>query len=148
MADRASRYGIWIARVFLALIFLFNATDIIDQSRPAHEMVERGIPAVIVPFLMWCGRGLELVAGLALVFGFSQRLAALALVAFLAPATLIGHPFWLASAADRPIQLINFLKNLAMVGGLLFIASTPTQKNPNTKMISPGHVPTSKGDPN
>jgi putative oxidoreductase len=93
MIERLLRYGTWVARVLVALVFLFNATGIIDQSKPAHEMVERGVPVVIVPFLMWCGRGLELVAGLALAFGFRQRLAALALVAFLVPATLVAHPF-------------------------------------------------------
>jgi putative oxidoreductase len=133
MIERLSRYGIWTARVSIALVFLFNATGIIDQSKPAHEMVERGVPVAIVPFLMWCGRGLELLAGLALVFGFQQRLAALGLVAFLVPATFIAHPFWLASATDKQIQLINFMKNLAMIGGLLFIASTfTTEKNQGT----------------
>lgn len=126
MIERLSHYGIWIARVSIALVFLFNATGIIDQSKPAHEMVERGVPVAVVPFLMWGGRGLELLAGLALLFGFQQRLAALALIAFLVPATLVAHPFWLASAADRQVQIINFMKNLAMIGGLLFVASTLT----------------------
>lgn len=127
MIDRLSQYGIWVARLMVAAIFLLNAIGVVDQSRPAHEMIERGIPAAIVPFLMWCGRGLELVAGLALLLGFWQRLAALALIAFLVPATLIAHPFWLFAGEAGQVQLINFLKNLAMVGGLLFIASTPTR---------------------
>ena len=130
MIERLSHYGIWLARVLIALVFLFNATGIIDQSKPAHEMVERGVPVAIVPFLMWGGRGLELLAGLALVFGFQQRLAAFALVTFLLPATLVAHPFWLAAVADRQIQVINFMKNVAMIGGLMFIASTlPTEKH-------------------
>lgn len=133
MIDRASRYGIWIARAFLALVFLVNATGIIDQSKPAHEMVERGIPAAIGPFLMWCGRGLELIAGLALVFGYWQRLAALALDACLVPATLIAYRFCLASTTDKQIQLINFMKNLVMIGGLQFVASTSPQRNPSAK---------------
>ena len=56
-------------------------------------------------------------------------MAALALIAFLVAATLVGHAFWLA-AAGTPVfvgQLINFLKNLAMMGGLLFVASTQSQ---------------------
>ena len=51
-------------------------------------------------------------------------MAAVALIAFLVAATFVGHAFWLA-AAGTPVfvgQLINFLKNLAMMGGLLFVA--------------------------
>lgn len=133
MIERLSHYGVCVARLMVAAIFLLNAVGVVDQSRAAHEMIERGIPVAIVPFLMWCGRGLELVAGLTLLLGYWQRLAALALISFLVPATLIAHPFWLFSGEANQIQVINFLKNLAMIGGLLFIASTPTQKHAEWK---------------
>ena len=74
----------------------------------------------MVPFLMLVGRSVEFIGGLALAFGIFPRVAALALIAFLVAATLVGHAFWLA-AAGTPVfvgQLINFLKNLAMMGGL------------------------------
>jgi uncharacterized membrane protein YphA (DoxX/SURF4 family) len=47
-------------------------------------------------------------------------------MAFMVPATLVAHPFWLYSGTPllQP-QLVNFCKNLAIVGGLLFVASTP-----------------------
>src|SRR5712692_11587544 len=75
------------------------------------------------------GRSVELIGGLALAFGIFQRVAAGALIAFLVAATFVRHAFWLA-AAGTPVfvgQLINFLKNLAMMGGLLFVASTQSQ---------------------
>lgn len=122
---RLEHYGIWTARLLIALVFLLNATGVIDQSKPAQEMAERGIPPSIIPFLMWCGRALELVAGLALLVGYQQRLAALALILFLVPATLIAHSFWLFPEPDRQLQIFNFTKNLAMIGGLLFIAIVP-----------------------
>jgi len=118
-------YGILLARFLLALIFLLNAVGVIDQSKPAQEMMERGVPAPIVPLLIWLGRMLQFVAGLALLCGFRQRVAALALIVFLAPATLIAHPFWLDHTATRQPQLVQFMKNLAMIGGLLFIGSVP-----------------------
>src|SRR4051794_12964594 len=120
MAHALPTYGIVLARCLLALIFLLNAVGMIDQSTPAQEMTKRGVPARIVPFLMGSGRVLQFVAGLALLCGVQQRVAALALVVFLVPATLIAHPFWLDHTATRPLQLIQFMKNLAMVGGLLF----------------------------
>jgi putative oxidoreductase len=124
--ERLSRYGILIARVMISMVFLLNALGVIDQTEAARELAARGAPSDLVPFLMLLGRSVELIGGLALAFGIFPRVAALALIAFLVEATLVGHAFWLA-AAGTPVfvgQLINFLKNLAMMGGLLFIGST------------------------
>lgn len=126
--QRISRVAIWIARLLIATVFVLNAVGVIDQSIPAKEMVERGIPAVIVPFLMLVGRTLELVAGLALMLGVFPRLAAVALFAFLIPATLISHSFWLSAGTPAFMgQLINFSKNTAICGGLLFVSATSSQ---------------------
>lgn|SRR5215510_1174057 len=125
MAHTLPTYGIMLARCLLALIFLLNAVGVIDQAKPAQELMERGVPAPVVPLLMWAGRMLQLAASVALLYGVWQRVAALALIAFLVPATLTAHPFWLDHTSARQLQLINFMKNLAMIGGLLFVASVP-----------------------
>jgi len=113
----------------ISMVFLLNALGVIDQTEAARELAARGAPSNLVPFLMLAGRSVELIGGLALAFGIFQRVAAIALIAFLVAATFVGHAFWLA-AAGTPVfvgQLINFLKNLAIMGGLLFIASTQSQ---------------------
>ena len=52
----------------------------------------------------------------------------IALIAFLVPATLMGHAFWQAAGTPAYIpQLLNFLKNTSMTGGLLFVAATSNQ---------------------
>ncbi len=85
-------------------------------------------PATVAPFLMGSARALEVVAGLGLAFGIYPRLAAVALLVFLIPATLVAHAFW--QVAGTPAftgQLLNFLKNTAMAGALLFIGATQNQ---------------------
>ena len=124
--ERFSRHGIRIAHVMTSIVFSLNALGVIDQTEAARELAARGAPSNLVPFLMLVGRSVELIGGLALAFGIFQRVAAVALIAFLVAATFVGHAFWLA-AAGTPVfvvQLINFLKNLAMMGGLLLVAST------------------------
>jgi putative oxidoreductase len=122
------RYGMVVARLMVAIVFLLNATGVIDQAEAARELAERGAPSNLVPFLMIVARSVELIGGLALLFGIFPRLAALALFAFLIAATLIGHAFWLVTGTPAYVgQLMNFLKNLAMMGGLLFIASIEDQ---------------------
>jgi putative oxidoreductase len=127
--ERLSRYGILIARVMISMVFLLNALGVIDQTEAARELAARGATSSLVPFLMLVGRSVELIGGLALALGIFQRVAAVSLIAFLVAATFVGHAFWLA-AAGTPVfvgQLINFLKNLAMMGGLLFVASVQSQ---------------------
>lgn len=117
-----------VARVLVAMVFILNAIGVIDQTIPAKEMMERGVPATIVPASMWAGRTLEFVAGFALIFGIFPRVAALALLAFLIPATLVSHSFWLSAGTPAFMgQLINFSKNTAICGGLLFIGATSGQ---------------------
>ena len=75
------------------------------------ELVVRGNAAV------------QVVAGGLLALGIAPRLSALALAGSLVPTTLAGHSYWkLEDPAVRKIQRIQFHKNLAMIGGLLFAA--------------------------
>ena len=60
-------------------------------------------------------------AGGLLTLGKAPRLSALALAGSLIPTTLAGHSYWEhEDPAARKIQRIQFHKNLAMIGGLLF----------------------------
>jgi putative oxidoreductase len=116
------------ARVLLAIVFLLNGFGVINQAIPAKEMIERGVPATIVPFAMFAGRFLEIVAGFGLALGIFPRSSAFLLFAFLVPATFVSHSFWLAAGTPQfQGQLINFCKNLAIWGGLVFIAAAANQ---------------------
>ena len=65
----------------------------------------------------------QVVCGTMLALGRAQRLAALVLAGSLIPTTLAGHSYWaIEDPATRKIQRIQFHKNLAMIGGLLFAA--------------------------
>lgn len=126
--NRFSSYAAILARLLIALVFLINAVGIVDQSVAVKELVERGAPATLVPMLMFIGRSIELIGGFALLLGFFSRTASVALMGFLVIATYVGHAFWLAAGtpAFQP-QLINFFKNIAILGGLLFVAATADQ---------------------
>jgi uncharacterized membrane protein YphA (DoxX/SURF4 family) len=126
--NRLSTNTVLVARILISAVFVLNAFGIIDQTIPAKELAARGVPIGLVPTIMMSGRILECVAGLALALGVFPRLAALALFAFLVPATFVSHSFWLATGTPAfQGQLINFSKNSAIWGGLLFIAATRRQ---------------------
>jgi uncharacterized membrane protein YphA (DoxX/SURF4 family) len=65
----------------------------------------------------------QVLCGALLMAGRAPRLASLALAGSLIPTTLAGHSYWAIEDPDvRKIQRIQFHKNLAMIGGLLFSA--------------------------
>jgi putative oxidoreductase len=74
------------------------------------------------------GQVLQVIASIGMVFGIYLRLAALALILFLIPATLMAHAFWQAVGTPLyTVQVINFCKNVCMAGGLAFVAATKEQ---------------------
>ncbi|MBI3053909.1 MAG: DoxX family protein, partial [Betaproteobacteria bacterium] len=64
---------------------------------------------------------IEIGGGVMLVVGWKARWAALAIFLFLIPATLIFHNFWAVEAAQFQNQMNHFLKNVCILGGMLYI---------------------------
>ncbi len=65
----------------------------------------------------------ELGGGLALLFGFGTRIAALALALFTLVASFAFHNYWTMPADAVMMQQLMFFKNIAIVGGLLVLAA-------------------------
>jgi putative oxidoreductase len=61
---------------------------------------------------------IEIGGGLSLLLGYWTRAGAIALILFMIPTTLLFH----TNFADQN-QMIHFLKNLAMFGGLFYVAA-------------------------
>jgi putative oxidoreductase len=65
----------------------------------------------------------ELIGGASVLLGWKARWGALALIAYLVPVTLVFHnPAGLEGMAAQ-MEVVQFLKNLAIAGGLLAVAS-------------------------
>jgi putative oxidoreductase len=106
----------------MAAVFVVNGLGIVDQSVAAKELAGVGLSGATASVLMLAARSVETAAGFALAFGIFPRWAALGLLIFLVPATWIGHPFWrLAGTPAIQGQMVSFFKNVAIMGGLLFI---------------------------
>lgn len=103
-----------LGRVMLALIFILAGIGKIqDPAGTAGYMQSMGVPGI----LLWPTVALETLGGLALAVGYKTRLAAFALAGFSVLAAALFH----ANFADK-MQMIMFLKDIAMAGGLLLLA--------------------------
>ena len=70
----------------------------------------------------------EVLGGIALLVGFQTRIVAILLAIFTLAASITGHAFWAAPADAAFIQQLLFLKNIAVIGGLLVLASAGAGK--------------------
>ena len=64
----------------------------------------------------------ELGGAILLIAGWKTRWVAWLLALFVLIATFMAHRFWEFDAAQQANQLNHFLKNIAIVGGLMFVA--------------------------
>ncbi|AXY61518.1 DoxX family protein [Acinetobacter sp. WCHAc010052] len=99
-----------VARILMAYIFIVAGWGkITAYTATAGYMESMGVPAALLPVTIL----VELGGGLALLFGFQARFAALGLAVFSLITAFLFH-----GGVD---DAINFMKNLAMTGGLFFL---------------------------
>jgi putative oxidoreductase len=111
-----------IGRILLATIFLVAGTrKLLTVAATTAYMTKLGFPAPEV--MTWIAILIEIGAGLMLVIGWRTRIAAWALIVFVVIATAMAHRFWQFEPAQLQNQLNHFLKNLALIGGLLFVVN-------------------------
>lgn len=105
-----------IARTLIAAIFLMAGTEkVFDFSGTQQYMASKGMPLTAL-FLVGAILA-ELGGGLSVLLGLKARWGATALFLFLIPTTLIFH-----TEFSVQLQVIMFMKNLAIMGGLLMVA--------------------------
>ena len=111
-----------IGRILLALIFITSGFGkIAGFAGTAGYIASKGLPlASVVAALTFV---VELGGGLAILFGFATRWAALALAVFSVLAGVIFHNYWAVPADQVMMQQINFWKNIAIAGGFLMVAA-------------------------
>ena len=117
-----SKWQLLLGRVLLSVIFILSGLGKLPHFHDvAGMMAGKGIPlasvALVITLLI------EIGGGLMLLTGYKARYAALVIAVWMVPVTLVFHNFWAVPAAQQQDQMINFLKNLAIIGGLLVTAS-------------------------
>jgi putative oxidoreductase len=111
-----------LGRVMLAAIFLVSGfAKLIDTSGTVGHMTAQGLPAPGI--LVYVAAAAEILGALSLIAGFVSRIGAIALIAFLVITTLVFHDFWTMTGDEQRLQMIQFLKNTALIGGLLLIVA-------------------------
>ena len=112
-----------LGRILLALIFLVAGyRKLMAVAATAGYFGKLGFPMPEV--MAWVAIAVELGGAILLIVGWKTRWAAWLLALFTLIAAFAAHRFWEVDPAQYANQMNHFLKNLAIVGGLIFVAAT------------------------
>ncbi|HMO77765.1 MAG TPA: DoxX family protein [Candidatus Paceibacterota bacterium] len=107
--------GVVVGRVLMGLLFLVSGLGMYFMQTPAGAAGYFATLSLPVPLVLaWLVIILKVVAGGALVIGRNVGCAAGALIVFTVLTILIAH---------RSFEDVNLFKNLAIIGGLLYVAA-------------------------
>ena len=110
-----------VGRLLIAAIFLvFGIRKLIAVAGTAGYFAKLGFPMPEV--MAWVAILIEVGGGALLLLGWQTRRIAWLLIAFTLIAALMAHRYWTFDAAQYANQMTHFFKNLAMIGGLLYVA--------------------------
>jgi len=110
------------SRMMLAAVFVvFGIRKAMAVAGTTKYFATLGLPMPDV--MVWLVILIEIGGGLLLILGWQTRLVAWILAAFVVCATFAAHRFWEFDGAQYVPQLTSFMKNLAIVGGLLMVAA-------------------------
>jgi putative oxidoreductase len=118
--DALHRYGPLFGRLLIAAIFVFSGFGkITGFEGTVGYIASKGLPlpqlgaiaAIIV----------ELGGGILLILGWKARWAAAAMMLFTLAAAVIFHNFWAVPPDMAQNQMIHFMKNICMAGGLMYV---------------------------
>jgi len=110
-----------IARIMISTIFLFEAFDsIVYYNSTQNTMTEYNVlwrqDILLIGAII-----LLILGGLLILIGYRAKLGAVLLLCYWIPVTLIVHSFWDAPEDIRRVQSILFMKDIAIIGGLLML---------------------------
>jgi putative oxidoreductase len=115
------KWQLILGRVLLSAIFILSGLGKIPHFHDvAGMMAGKGIPLAAVALVITLL--IEIGGGLMVLTGFKAQYAALVIALWLVPVTVVFHHFWGIPEAQQQEQMVNFLKNVAIMGGLLVLA--------------------------
>ncbi len=110
-----------IARILIACIFLFEAYDSIVFFKSTKELMTAYNITWQQDLLLSGAIFLLLLGGILILIGYRSGLGAILLLLYWVPVTFILHSWWNDPVELQRIESINFMKNIAIIGGLLMI---------------------------
>jgi putative oxidoreductase len=129
-----------LGRIFISGIFIFEAYDSLKYYQTTLEvMTEYGI-SWNQKLLLNTSLVFIIFGSLMVLFGYRARFGAFLLMMYWIPMTFIRHSFWNDPLPIQRDQTIQFVKNIAIAGGLLTVLLNGTGRYSIRKLFATTRV--------
>jgi putative oxidoreductase len=112
-----------LGRILIAAIFVSSGIQKLTSFDQTLGYMQANGITFLPGVMLVVAAAVEILGGLMLATGLMTRVAAAVLFLFLIPTTLIFHNFWALTGMERQTELVNLLKNLAIMGGLAYVGT-------------------------
>jgi putative oxidoreductase len=107
-----------IGRIIVGAYYIYNGINhFLKLNMMTAYAKSKGVP--LPEFSVVAAGILLLVAGMTLLLGYYPEIGVVALVLFFIPVSLMMHNFWAVGPEEKAVQMINFTKNMALLGSAL-----------------------------
>jgi putative oxidoreductase len=112
---------ILVARIFISSLFLWaGAAKAVHWKGSAEHLQFKKLPKSLLPAAIL----LQIIGGLSVLLGYEARVGALLLIVFVIPSAFKMHDFWNSQGDEKMTQKTLFMKDMAVLGGLLVFLVT------------------------
>lgn len=112
---------ILVARILISSLFLWaGSAKLVHWKGSVEYMKSKNMPTSLLPAAVL----LQILGGLSVLLGYEARIGLLLLIVFVIPAAIKMHDFWNLQDPDRTTQKTMFMKDVAVLGGLLALMAT------------------------
>ena len=113
------KIAVLAGRLLFALIFLLSGFTLFSAASAGYA-ASQGMPLATI--LVPVAGVLAVLGAVSIILGYKTRAGAVMIIVFLVPVTLVFHHFWtVTDAGARQTDMIDFMKNISMLGGALIL---------------------------
>lgn len=129
-----------LGRIFLSAIFIFEAIDsTLYFGKTQQTMTDHGL-TWNQDLLLYGAITLLYLGGLMVLFGYRSTLGAVLLLLYWTPVTFLVYDFWNSPPQELRLQSILFMKNMAIIGGLLMLVGKGSGRYSIKKLLATTRV--------
>jgi putative oxidoreductase len=124
MQSVITNFGPVLGRILISVLFLSAGIGkVMAFAATAEDMTRAGLP--VSEILLSLTIVIEIFGAIMLIVGWKARWAAAVMFLWMIPVTLVYHDFWTMpeEGGQAFVNQIMFLKNLAIMGAMLFVSA-------------------------
>lgn len=117
-----------LGRMFLSAVFFFEGVDTSTSRTLTYQLMNRYGFTWQQDFLYNSAIFALILGAFLILVGYRVGIGTILVLAFWIPVTFTAYSFWMASPEHRNFEMMMFLKNIAIMGGLLVLSANGAGK--------------------